>query len=95
MEGRAAFSAYLDHDLDGVTNHQTIAFNKPLYNSDASYDPSTGVFTAPYDGLYLFIYFIGELDFDTVTPLMRYSFDIGWLFQRYPSLGNDILNSPS
>ncbi|KAL4221778.1 hypothetical protein ACF0H5_020032 [Mactra antiquata] len=59
IEGQAAFSAVLDHDLDGV-GHQTIVFNKPIYNKGNYYDNSTGVFTAPLDGVYLFIYFIGN-----------------------------------
>ena len=60
LETNVGFSSYLNHNLDGVHSGQTIVFNSALYNDGNAYSLSTGVFTCPYDGVYMFIYFIGN-----------------------------------
>lgn len=50
---------------------ETIVFNKVYVNDGGSYDNQTGVFTAPYDGVYLLSYFIAEYNTgQIVTRLM-------------------------
>ncbi|XP_015201223.1 EMILIN-1b [Lepisosteus oculatus] len=48
---RVSFSAGLTHNL---VNSGTIVFDKILVNDGGFYDPTTGIFTAPYDGRYYF-----------------------------------------
>ena len=48
----AGFLAYLTYDVDGnaVTD---IPFDTEAYDDGDNYNPSTGIYTVPYDGLYL------------------------------------------
>ncbi|MBN3325637.1 EMIL1 protein, partial [Atractosteus spatula] len=48
---QVSFSAGLTHNL---VNSGTIVFDKILVNDGGFYDPTTGIFTAPYDGRYYF-----------------------------------------
>ena len=57
-----AFHAMISDDL--VSNiKQTVVFDHVITNIGKAYNPHTGHFTAPYDGLYFF----------TVSFLKRYS----------------------
>lgn len=40
----AAFSAYLDHDIDSSGIDQIIVFNRPLFNEGRYYNVTTGLF---------------------------------------------------
>ena len=53
------FSSYLTADL-GISNGQKIRFDSTLYNYGNFYSTYSGIFTCPYDGVYLFNYFIGK-----------------------------------
>ena len=57
---RAAFTAYLDHDIDSSGKSQVIVFNQVFLNEDGYYDAATGVFTCPWDGVYDITFFIGQ-----------------------------------
>ena len=57
---KAAFSAYLDHDINtGNGTNQVIKFNQVILNEGGFYDPVTGIFTCPWDGVYDLSFFIG------------------------------------
>ena len=56
---KAAFSAYLNQDLDGVFDNITV-FSQVLVNEGGFYDPETGLFTCPWDGVYDFSFFVGQ-----------------------------------
>ena len=56
-----AFSAYLDHTLTNVGQHETIIFNQVVLNEAEAYDTNSGIFTCPQDGVYLFSFFIGKV----------------------------------
>jgi hypothetical protein len=53
-----AFTAEVNNILDNVALHSTIVFDHIIYRVTHSYDASTGVFTCPTSGLYLFSVFI-------------------------------------
>ncbi|XP_060589481.1 complement C1q-like protein 3 [Ruditapes philippinarum] len=59
VDGRIAFSAFLDHDADFGAG-QTIKFNQIITNEGNGYNIHTGVFTCPEAGMYMFTFFIGE-----------------------------------
>lgn len=66
-----AFSATLDHGRNLISLGETIVFNKVYINDGNTYDNTTGVFTAPYDGAYMLSYFIAEYNTgQIVTRLM-------------------------
>ena len=59
----AAFSAYLSHDIDASTGNYVIIFNEVILNGlneGGYYDPNTGIFTCPWDGIYNISFFIGQ-----------------------------------
>ena len=47
----AAFLAYLSADVNGNVN-ENINFDKEKYDYGDNYNPDTGIYTVPYDGLY-------------------------------------------
>ena len=57
---RAAFSAYLDHDIESTTNNEIIIFNKVLLNEGGYYSASSGFFTCPWSGVYDISFFLGQ-----------------------------------
>ena len=66
-----AFSAYLDHDEDGLGPKETLIFNQILLHEGNGYNNYTGVFTVPITGVYSFTFFIGKNT--TNLTLHRYS----------------------
>lgn len=55
-ERKVAFSAKLTKKRDGYRKEQRIVFNDAVYSYGGGYDSSTGIFTAPKSGTYLFIF---------------------------------------
>lgn len=49
-----AFHAYLKSTLHNVTPNTTITFESVHLNKGDGYDPASGIFTAPEDGVYSF-----------------------------------------
>lgn len=49
-----AFHAYLKSTLHNVTPNTTITFESVHLNKGEGYDPASGIFTAPEDGVYSF-----------------------------------------
>jgi hypothetical protein len=50
---------YAPRDIN-VTQDTPIAFSVALVNEGGAYNPTTGIFTAPYSGIYAFrIHFMG------------------------------------
>ena len=56
---KAAFSASLDHDID-TTRAEDVIFNTVILNEGGYYNPSTGVFTCPWNGVYDISFFVGQ-----------------------------------
>ncbi|XP_005112559.2 complement C1q-like protein 4 [Aplysia californica] len=52
---RIAFSAGLTTMLN-VSTHVNVTYDRVFLNTGNGYDSSSGIFTAPYDGVYMFIY---------------------------------------
>lgn len=59
LRQKVGFSSYLTADL-GISNGQKIRFDSTLYNYGNFYSTYSGIFTCPYDGVYLFNYFIAS-----------------------------------
>ena len=57
---RAAFSAYLAHDIESTSNNEIIIFNKVLLNEGGYYSASSGFFTCPWSGVYDISFFLGQ-----------------------------------
>ncbi|WAR11237.1 TSP2-like protein [Mya arenaria] len=51
---KVAFYASIKVDIDGTSANKPFVFNNVITNVGGGYDPSTGVFTAPTDGLFVF-----------------------------------------
>lgn len=49
-----AFHAYLKSTLHNITPNTTITFESVHLNKGDGYDPASGIFTAPEDGVYSF-----------------------------------------
>lgn len=49
-----AFNSVLSKTLTNVPKNHIIKFERVLVNEGNGYDPSTGKFTAPVDGVYFF-----------------------------------------
>ena len=64
---KAAFSASLDHDINTVNSAKDIVFNKVLLNEGGYYNPGTGIFTCPWNGVYDISFFIGQRTDDKST----------------------------
>ena len=57
-----AFSVVLTSDVPHMTEHQPIVYDKVLLNDGNGYNPSSGIFTCPVRGVYLFMYHLGVQD---------------------------------
>ena len=62
---KAAFSASLDHDINNVNSDEDIVFNRIILNEGNYYNPATGVFTCPWNGVYDISFFVGQRADDT------------------------------
>ena len=60
ITGSIAFSSYVKTDITGLNKGEVIKFDGLLVNDGNAYDVTTGIFTAPRDGLYLFSYFVED-----------------------------------
>ena len=49
-----AFSAYVDENTEPSGSENAYVFDKVLTNEGQAYDESTGVFTCPFSGIYVF-----------------------------------------
>ncbi|GFS01955.1 complement C1q-like protein 2 [Elysia marginata] len=59
---RPAFSVGLTKMMN-VSDQVNVTFDRIFLNEGSGYDPATGIFTAPYDGTYNFLYHaLAELD---------------------------------
>ena len=54
------FSAYLDHSVSNLGINQTIIFNTNLFNDAGAYNNTTGIYTCPVSGVYLFFFAVGS-----------------------------------
>ena len=54
--GYSGTSFLATFDTSPVTPTDPIVFNYPVHNSGGHYDPTTGIYTVPLDGLYEFIF---------------------------------------
>ena len=64
---KAAFSASLDHDIITVNQDEDLVFNRIILNEGSYYNPATGVFTCPWNGVYDISFFIGQRTEDKST----------------------------
>ena len=53
---RVAFSAGLTSIIN-ATDHENVTYDRVFANVGGGYDNTTGAFTAPYDGIYLFMFY--------------------------------------
>ena len=68
---RAAFTAYLDHDIDSSGESQVIVFNQVFLNEGGYYDAASGIFTCPWDGVYDISFFLGQRGESGSTKYVR------------------------
>nr|QCO31675.1 C1q [Sinonovacula constricta] len=60
LNSGVAFSAILQHNLDNLGDEQTLIFDDVLVNDGQGYNRQTGAFIAPTQGVYMFVFFIGQ-----------------------------------
>lgn len=53
-QAQVSFSAYLGTAIDSMNSWETLVFNVVITNYGQAYSPTTGEFTAPVDGMYVF-----------------------------------------
>lgn len=84
-----AFHAILSTGLTNVSPNTIIKFGKVLVNEESGYNPSTGKFTAPLDGVYSFSWtyctnkdsnaYLGNyVDGKLITKIPNYGQTGGW-----------------
>ncbi len=56
------FLAFLSSDIEAPSGGDPIPFDTAVYDYGNNYDPSTGIYTVPYNGLYLIQSHINGLD---------------------------------
>ena len=54
FSGKVAFHAYLDNSDGEIKKDDVLKFTKVFVNDGQGYNPSTGIFKAPYPGVYKF-----------------------------------------
>ena len=62
-----AFDVRLNHHVTNIATNGRVVFGTVDLNEGKGYDPSTGIFTAPASGMYVF-------DWTTLTPRGKYAF---------------------
>ena len=62
-----AFSAYID-STTSLSTDKTV-FNRVLINEHQAYDQSTGVFTCPISGVYMFSFVAGSFKYHTILQV--------------------------
>lgn len=60
VETFVGFTAYLDHNVNHLGIDQSIVFNKILFNDGGAYHNSSGMFTCPVTGVYMFFFEVGS-----------------------------------
>ena len=60
----AGFLAYLSADVEVESTNDPILFDREKYDYGDNYNPSTGIYTVPYDGQYEIHVRVNGLDFD-------------------------------
>ena len=80
LTGNVAFSARLHKDMTSSKSQETVVFGTIVTNIGSAYSPSSGIFTAPSDGIYGFawtlltypnIWFNSQLVVDGQTQLYQ------------------------
>ena len=83
----AGFLAYISRDVE--TDYTPVAFDTEVYDYDNNYNPATGVYLVPYDGLYLINAVVSGEDYnaghsillDGITATLTYELDPGYPYQ--------------
>ena len=60
LETSVGFTAYIDHTIQHLGLDQTLIFNRVLFNDGSAYNNSSGIFTCPVNGVYLFFFEVGS-----------------------------------
>lgn len=61
VDSELGFSAKLSHELHDLPTFSVIKYDYVIFNAGNGYDPSTGIFTVPLEGMYMFTYFVEAL----------------------------------
>ncbi|KAK3098278.1 hypothetical protein FSP39_017903, partial [Pinctada imbricata] len=83
-----AFYAYISQIQSNLAANQTLVFDTALTNEGKSYNPQTGLFLAPEDGVYVFMWKIRMLSAEHSTELVINGVVYGATFLRAKS-GDD------
>lgn len=61
LDSEVGFSAKLSHELHDLSTFSVIKYDYVIFNAGNGYDPNTGIFTVPVEGMYMFTYFVEAL----------------------------------
>ncbi|KAL3870859.1 hypothetical protein ACJMK2_038894 [Sinanodonta woodiana] len=61
-DGIIAFSSYLDHNVASLAPNESLKYNQILLNEGNFYNKTTGVFTVPITGIYIFAWTVAARD---------------------------------
>ncbi|KAK3577806.1 hypothetical protein CHS0354_024850 [Potamilus streckersoni] len=61
-DGIIAFSSYLDHNVANLAPNESLKYNQVLLNEGNYYNTTTGVFSVPITGIYIFAWTVAARD---------------------------------
>ena len=78
LTGYSDFSFLATFDTNPVTPGNPIVFNYPVHNAGGHYNPTTGIYITPIDGIYEFIFRIRADNIaDAIARFMIDDGDVG------------------
>ncbi|KAL4222099.1 hypothetical protein ACF0H5_018140 [Mactra antiquata] len=70
VNGEVGFSAKLSTNVYGLPVQSVVKYDYVAFNAGNGYDPETGIFTVPKDGMYMFIFFVEALGSKTAEVVV-------------------------
>ena len=86
---KVSFSARLGRNIDNLQSYETVVFDVIINNNGEAYNPSTGVFTAPIHGVYVFFTHIMGAVRVMEMYIKKNGAGVAWLYSSGIGYGRD------